>query len=91
MDIEGYEKEALWGSRRILAEAKPVLAVCAYHKSEDLWQIPLLIHALQPEYQMFLRRYAEGAYELIWYAVPTNRILRQVPVAHESYSDNLEG
>jgi len=74
MDIESAEPEALWGARRILAEHKPVLAICAYHKSEHLWSIPLLIHALQPEYSLRLRRYAEGAFELVWYAVPPERV-----------------
>jgi len=74
MDIEGSELEALWGARKLLRDHKPVLAICAYHKSEDLWKIPLLIHALQPEYKLFLRRYGEGAFELVWYAVPPERI-----------------
>jgi hypothetical protein len=39
-----------------------------------LWEIPLLIHAIQPAYSLRLRRYAEGAFELVWYAVPPERI-----------------
>lgn len=74
MDIEGSELEALWGARRILKEHSPVLAICAYHKSEDLWQIPLLIHALQPDYKLFLRRYSPGTMDLVWYAVPPERV-----------------
>lgn len=74
MDIEGSELEAIWGSRRILKEYKPVLAICAYHTSDHLWEIPLLIHAIQPEYKLFLRRYAEGAFELVWYGVPPERL-----------------
>ena len=74
MDIESSELEALWGARHLLYEHKPVLAICAYHTSEHLWQIPLLIHAIQPEYRLFLRRYAEGAFELVWYAVPPERV-----------------
>ena len=73
-DIEGSEPEALWGARRILREHKPVLAVCAYHESEHLWTLPLLIHALQPEYKLFFRRYAQGSFEIIWYAVPPDRV-----------------
>lgn len=72
-DIEGSELEALWGARRILLDHRPVLAVCAYHQSEHLWQIPLLLHALQPAYKLAFRRYAEGAFELVWYAVPPDR------------------
>lgn len=74
MDIEGAELEALWGARKLIKKHKPVLAICAYHTSDHLYEIPLLIHAIQPEYRLFLRRYAEGAFELVWYAVPPERI-----------------
>jgi FkbM family methyltransferase len=73
MDIEGAELDALWGAREIIRDYLPVLAICAYHTADHLWQIPLLIHALQPRYEIFLRRYAEGASELVWYAVPPER------------------
>lgn len=73
-DIEGSELEALWGARKIIKEHAPVLAICAYHTSDHLWQIPLLIHALNPDYKLFLRRYAEATFELVWYAVPPERV-----------------
>ncbi len=74
MDIEGAELEALWGARHLIKKHSPVLAICAYHTSDHLWQIPLLIHAIQPDYRLFFRRYAEGAWEIIWYAVPSERV-----------------
>ena len=74
MDIEGAELEALWGARKLLKQHSPVLAICAYHTSDHLWQIPLLIHAINPTYKLFFRRYAEGAFELVWYAVPPERV-----------------
>lgn len=74
MDIEGSEPAALWGARRILKEHKPVLAICAYHESSHFWEIPLLLYALQPEYRLYFRRYAQGSFEIVWYAVPPERI-----------------
>lgn len=74
MDIEGHELEALWGARKILKEHMPVLAICAYHEPDHLWEIPLLIHAIQPNYELRFRRYAEGTRELVWYALPKERI-----------------
>ena len=74
MDIEGSELEALWGARRILKEHSPVLAICAYHEASHFWEVPLLLHALQPEYKLFFRRYAQGSFEIIWYAVPPDRV-----------------
>ena len=73
-DIEGAELEMLWGAHRLISEHSPVLAICAYHTSDHLWQIPLLIHAINPTYELFLRRYGEGAFELVWYAVPPSRV-----------------
>jgi len=75
MDIEGSELEAIWGARETIRKHSPVLAICAYHTSDHIWQIPLLINAIQPAYRLYLRRYAEGALETVWYAVPPERIL----------------
>jgi FkbM family methyltransferase len=72
-DIEGHELAALWGARQIIAEHSPVLAICAYHTSDHLWQIPALVRFLNPSYKLFFRRYAEGAFELVWYCVPEAR------------------
>jgi hypothetical protein len=74
MDIEGAEPEALWGARETLRRYKPVLAVCAYHADPHLWEIPLLLHLLVPTHDLRLRRYAEGPWELVWYAVPPERV-----------------
>lgn len=74
MDIEGGEREALLGARHILSAEAPVLAVCLYHKPEDLWQLPLLIKSLQPDYRLFLRRYSDECWEQVCYAVPPSRL-----------------
>ena len=74
MDIEGSELEALWGARNIIREHSPVLAICAYHEASHLWDIPLLIYAINPEYHLRLRRYAEGSAELVWYGIPESRV-----------------
>ena len=76
MDIEGSEPEALAGGKRLIQRAMPVLAVCLYHRSEHLWQIPNLIHSIEPRYSLFLRRYAEDCWETVCYAVPQHRLVR---------------
>jgi FkbM family methyltransferase len=73
MDVEASEPAALWGARRILRVHSPVLAICAYHEASHFWELPLLIHALQPNYRLFFLRYAHSAWELIWFAVPPER------------------
>ena len=75
MDLEGYEQEALRGAAATLREHAPVLAVTTYHRMSDLWQVPLLIHSLQPDYKLYLRRYAEDCWESVVYAVPPDRVI----------------
>lgn len=57
MDVEGSEAAALRGSASTLKRYRPKLNIACYHRSEDLYQLPLLIHQLQPEYQIFMRRH----------------------------------
>jgi FkbM family methyltransferase len=73
MDIEGAEPEALAGGGQLLASKLPVLAVCVYHRSQHLWEIPSQIHSISGDYDIFLRRYAEDCWELVCYAVPRKR------------------
>lgn len=69
MDIEGAEPMAIAGAARILREHKPRLAICLYHEPSHLWEIPLLIHSIQPDYKLYIRRYAEDCWETVCYAV----------------------
>ena len=56
-DVEGAEREALLGSAETIRAHHPHLLVSIYHRSEDLFALPLLIHEAFPEYRLFLRRY----------------------------------
>jgi FkbM family methyltransferase len=76
MDIEGAEPQALIGATDLLRRHHPILAVCTYHRSEHLWQIPNLIRTIAPEYNLFLRRYAEECWEGVCYAIPDHRLKR---------------
>lgn len=74
MDIEGAEPEALRGATNVIRRSRPILAICAYHTCEHLWTLPTMITAALPEYQIFLRRYAEECWEMVYYAVPPERV-----------------
>lgn len=50
MDIEGAERTALLGARRILDEFAPKLALCTYHRSDDAVVIPEVVESLQDRY-----------------------------------------
>lgn len=69
MDIEGAEKEAILGAKQVITKYKPKLAISIYHKPEDLWEIPLLIKSINPNYQIYVRHYSSGNLETVCYAV----------------------
>ncbi|MGN1417799.1 MAG: FkbM family methyltransferase [Acutalibacteraceae bacterium] len=57
MDIEGAELKALEGAEETIKKYKPKLYVCAYHRNEDFFALPLKIHALNPDYRIYLRHH----------------------------------
>lgn len=69
MDIEGAELEALKGAEHLIREYKPKLAICAYHKLEDLYTLPELIKNYRSDYKFYLRHYTDSIYETVLYAV----------------------
>ncbi len=70
-DVEGAEAAALRGSLGTIRHDHPALLVSAYHRSEDLFALPLLLHEIDPDYRLYLRR-APGipAWDINLYAVP---------------------
>lgn len=69
MDVEGAELESLKGAKKIIQRDMPKLAICIYHKTEDLVTIPLYIKELVPEYKLYVRLYANDGSEAVLYAV----------------------
>lgn len=70
-DVEGAEREALLGSREVMRAYHPRLLVSVYHKSTDLWELPLLVRELYPEAALYLRRMAGvPTWDIELYAVP---------------------
>lgn len=57
MDVEGAEREAIAGAEKTIRQYAPKLNIAAYHRSEDFFQLLLLIHALQPSYRLYLRHH----------------------------------
>lgn len=56
MDVEGAEQETLLGLKNTL-KSKPKLAISAYHKTADLFALPLLVKELNPDYMVYLRHH----------------------------------
>jgi FkbM family methyltransferase len=73
MDIEGSELDALNGATHLISQ-HPILAICLYHRYNDLWRIPLFINSLSDQYRFFLRPHEIENWQLVCYAVPLNRL-----------------
>jgi FkbM family methyltransferase len=67
MDIEGAESSALRGAAKIIDEVKPKLSIAAYHKDDDLWEIPYLMKKLNPEYKIYFDHHLPIFWEACFY------------------------
>jgi FkbM family methyltransferase len=74
MDVEGAEPDVLEGARHKIETNRPILCICAYHRQNDLWRIPLLIESLAQDYRLFLRPHDADGRQLVCYAVPLERL-----------------
>ncbi len=57
MDVEGAEKEAIDGAEITLKEQKPKLNIAIYHRSADMFELPLKIAEINPDYKFHIRRH----------------------------------
>lgn len=73
LDIEGAEIDALAGMRATVRRNRPVLAVCAYHRPDHLWRVPLAMALACEGYDFFLRPHGAEGWDLVCYAVPVER------------------
>lgn len=70
MDVEGAELESLKGAAKTIKRNAPRMAICIYHKLEDLWTIPQYILELNSNYRFYIRHYTSIMWETVLYAVP---------------------
>ena len=70
MDIEGAEGIAIEGSKKHIMSDHPKLAICCYHKFDDIWKIPEQILSIRNDYAIYLRHYTEGTTETVMYFIP---------------------
>ena len=55
-DVEGAEAMALCGCRETVLRDAPDIRLSLYHRREDLFSLPQLLHSMQPRYEFHLRR-----------------------------------
>lgn len=54
-DVEGLENEAINGAKATIKRCKPKMLISCYHRSEDIFTIPLQIMAIRNDYKVFIR------------------------------------
>ncbi len=55
-DVEGAEKEAISGAVQTIEKHRPALMISLYHRSEDIFELPLMIHERFPDYKFYFAR-----------------------------------
>lgn len=55
MDVEGAELDALSGGAETIKKFRPKMLVSAYHRSEDIFTLPLKVLEIQPAYKIYMR------------------------------------
>lgn len=54
-DVEGAELSAVKGGVRTIRKYAPSMLVSCYHRSEDIFTLPLEILSVRPDYKLYLR------------------------------------
>ena len=57
IDAEGAEREAIDGCIGSIKTHSPELQIALYHKSADIFELPLKIHEINPAYRLFIRKF----------------------------------
>ncbi len=69
LDVEGAELKALQGAAGTIRACRPRMAICIYHKPEDVIEILEYILSLHDDYKLYIRHYQMSPCETIVYAL----------------------
>uniref|UniRef100_A0A832EA57 FkbM family methyltransferase n=1 Tax=Desulfacinum infernum TaxID=35837 RepID=A0A832EA57_9BACT len=68
LDVEGSEREAIEGAITTILRNRPKLAVCLYHKPDDLFALPKLIYSICRDYIFYIGHHHASLHETVLYA-----------------------
>lgn len=80
MDVEGSELESLKGAASTIACNMPKLAICCYHKKNDIIDLYEYIKGFDNrewEYRVFLRHHSNCVYETVLYGIPRRKNMQR--------------
>ena len=72
MDIEGAELDAIEGAKHTIQCMHPRMAICVYHKPDDMVSIPHAVLSLNPNYKLYLKHNSPKRIETVMFFEPTN-------------------
>ena len=74
MDIEAAELRGIMGRTSTSSTSTRLSSPYVPITSDHLWSNSSFSPRYSAEYRAYLKRYAEGAFEIIWYFVPPERV-----------------
>ncbi|MBQ8209826.1 MAG: FkbM family methyltransferase [Clostridia bacterium] len=54
-DIEGFELKAIEGASETIKRCKPKMLISCYHRSEDIFSLPLKVMSIRNDYKVYIR------------------------------------
>jgi FkbM family methyltransferase len=69
LDVEEHERLALAGAQNVIKKYKPKLAISIYHTNSDVFELPLLIHDLNPGYAFYVRHTSHNWHDTVLFCV----------------------
>ena len=57
MDVEGNEGAAIDGGKDIILKYKPKMLISCYHRSEDIFDLPLRVWDIRDDYKFYMRHF----------------------------------
>ena len=71
-----WVEAALRGAKQIIGRDRPILAICAYHLQNHLWEVPLLMSELLDRAPLALFSHCMDGFDTVCYAIPQERLAR---------------
>ncbi len=88
MDIEGSEMAALKGAKNTIQNLHPKMAICVYHKTNDIFQIYKRVLAYNSHYTFYLKHCSNTLWETVLFCMPSDKPF-QNDFQSELYNDDV--